>query len=264
MSDPSERTYSPGQAAAQLAVAERTLRYWSRYFAGHLSGEAASGETRKGHRHRRYRAADLVALGVVRDLTGQGVPLARIGDVLAGRVAREIVESTTPTRSSSHRRDRGRGRPLSVSPTDAGAPINLVPAAALEAAQRENNALQRTVDELRVQLRSAEARIAELELRARPEPIHIDVPTSPEPAPRDRRGLGRLFRGRSRVDQRAARRIIRLMAEQLMTRAELAERAGVPVQLLGEILDQRSVPDESTLAALAAGLGVDARRLLQD
>lgn len=66
-----DRSLSAGEAAAELGVPAETLRYWER--AGLLAPVGRDG----GHR-RRYRAADLGYLDVIRCLRLTGMPVRTV------------------------------------------------------------------------------------------------------------------------------------------------------------------------------------------
>ncbi len=262
-----DATSSPAELAQELGVAERTLRYWSRYFSPHLSAAAAPNQTSLGHRHRRYTAEDRQSLRTVRDLTARGVPLARIGDVLSGRVEREHVEATTRRAPQAPRGRRGR-RPVQAADP---APLS-VDTDAIDRRAIELELANRRIDELLGKIAALEADLtaarSEIEL-LRPAPTLAmgrgeAEPTTDQAPARERRGFGRLRWGGTRPDHRVARRIIRTMASKLMTRAELAASAGLSLQTVGEILDQRVIPDEPRIAAIAKALGVSESDLLGD
>lgn len=163
-------SYSPRETAAILGVADRTLRYWSSYFAQSLSASATAENTERGHRHRRYTPDDVAVLRSIQDLTRRNVPLPRIADVLAGRIDRTLVEATTPEHPDRTPDKRG------------PKPGNSRRLAEQEAAQQQIQRLESTVASLRDQLRMAQDRLRALEAaaeRAAPVPPVQNVPATP-------------------------------------------------------------------------------------
>ncbi|MBI3979748.1 MAG: MerR family transcriptional regulator [Chloroflexi bacterium] len=123
----SSNTYSPRETAAQLGVAERTLRYWSAEFAAWFTPSAIAVSTGRGTSHRRYTDADLAVLRQIRQLTARRTGLDAVRAALGA--------PQSPAGGSS-----GRPRPPQPRPTRDAPPAVVTPSPVAEPDRHEQPA----------------------------------------------------------------------------------------------------------------------------